>query len=151
MIKIKKVNTIDCSDWDELIVNTYGRPYCFQQQEGCQQRGNVHITIPSKNYEEGMNDIIPEVINDEFKRGVKFDVWLNRDPESPLNPSDEELKNCHYYFGKTDEDEIIFKKDKSNIHMFYERNFYPNLQTVANDLHEKGLIEKGDYVINIDW
>lgn len=98
-----------------------------------------------------MNDRIPEVINDERKMGVKFDVWLNRDPNAPLNPSKEELKRCHYYWGKTEEDEIAWKEDKSHIRMFYERNFYPNIQSVANDLHEKGLIEAGKYVIEIDW
>lgn len=40
---------------------------------------------------------------------------------------------------------------KGQNHLFWERNFYPALQVVANDLYKKGLIEKGDYVINIDW
>jgi hypothetical protein len=35
--------------------------------------------------------------------------------------------------------------------MFWERNFYPDTYTVANDLYDKGLIEAGDYIINIDW
>jgi hypothetical protein len=35
--------------------------------------------------------------------------------------------------------------------MWWDRNFYPNLQMVANDLHEKGLLAAGDYIISIDW
>ena len=83
--------------------------------------------------------------------GVKFKTWLDRDPNAPLNPSKQELKQCNYYWGKTEEDEKHWKEDKSNIHMFYERNFYPDFQTVANDLCEKGLLEPGDYTIDIDW
>jgi hypothetical protein len=133
-----------------LVSQTYGKIYRFQQQEGCQPRGVVDIRVPDENYEEDeMNDKIPEIINDEYNMGVKFDVWLNRDPKEPLNPSDEELKNCHYYY-----DSSIRKdwcEDIGHINMFWERNFYPCLQSVANDLHKKGLIEAGDYAIKIDW
>jgi len=27
----------------------------------------------------------------------------------------------------------------------------PNIQRVANDLHTKGLLEAGKYIIDIDW
>ena len=60
--------------------------------------------------------------------GVKFEKWLERDIKQSVE-------------GRTD----------WYISLFWERNFYPNIQTVANDLHEKGLIEAGDYTINIDW
>lgn len=152
MIKVKNVKMIDLRDWDDLVEKTYGKPYSFQQQDGSKPRGIVNITIPDESYEEEeMNDKIPEIINDEDEMGVKFDVWLKRDPNEPLNPSKEELKKCSYYWGKTEEDEIKWKQDKSHINLFWERNFYPNLQTVANDLYEKGLIEAGDYTININW
>ena len=35
--------------------------------------------------------------------------------------------------------------------MFWERNFYPHVEMVMNDLHAKGLVEAGEYVIDIDW
>jgi len=35
--------------------------------------------------------------------------------------------------------------------LYWKRHFYPDIHTVANDLHEKGLIEKGSYKIEIDW
>lgn len=153
MIKIKNIKQIDVSDWDELVSTTYGKIYDFQQQDGCQDRGSVHITIPDESYEEEMSDRIPEVINGEERIGVKFDVWLKRDPNEPLNPTKEELENCNYYRNDSDsvEEELEYKQSKSNITLFWQRSFYPNLQTVANDLHKRGLIEAGDYSIKIDW
>ena len=90
---------IDVYDWDKFVSDTYGKIYSFQQQNGCQSRGIVKMTIPDDNWEdEEMNDKIPEIINDEENMGVKFDVWLNRNPKQPLNPSDVELKACNYFY-----------------------------------------------------
>lgn len=86
MIKIKNVKQIDVIDWDELVSTTYGKTYNFQQQDGCQDRGNVYITIPDESCEEEMSERIPEVINGDLL-GVKFNVWLKRDPNEPLNPT----------------------------------------------------------------
>lgn len=129
-LEIQTVKMIDVGDWDDLVRETYGKPYLFQQQEGCQSRGIRHLTIPSEPYNEDMNDSIPEKVNGD-EMGVKFEVWLARDPKEPLK----EEPDRHQW----------------GIDMFWERNFYPDLQTVANDLHAKGLIEAGDYIINIDW
>lgn len=113
-----------------MVEETYGRPYKFQQQDGCRDRGIVSITIPDEDYDEDMNDSIPENIN-SAEIGVKFKVWLERDPEQPLSN----------YEGTPE----------VGLRLFWERNFYPDIQTVANDLYDKGLIEAGDYFINIDW
>jgi len=129
MIKVSNTKIIDCHDWDKLVVETYGRPYCFQQQDECQSRGLFELSIPSDfTMEDEMNDSIPEVINGEIM-GVKFDVWLARDPKQPI-PN----QTADYELG-----------------LFWDRNFYPDIYTVANDLHAKGLIEAGDYCIKIDW
>lgn len=149
-IKTKNHKVIELGDWDDLVIETYGRMYSFQQQDGCQGRGNVKLTIPDTDNDSEMHDKIPEIINGEIM-GVKFATWLERDPKAPLNPSDKELKSCNYYWGKTEQDKTSWKQDESNIRMFYDRNFYPDLQTVANDLHKKGLIEAGEYIIEIDW
>jgi hypothetical protein len=126
---IKNVKMIDVQDWDNLVEETYKKPYNFQQQEDCQERGIVRITIPSEyTNDEDMHDSIPEVINGN-KMGVKFSVWLARDPKE--------------WNGK--------KEDKQFLNLFWERNFYPDIYTVANDLYNKKLIEAGDYIINIDW
>ncbi len=129
MIKYSNKKLIEVSDWDKLVEETYGRTYNFQQQDGCQSRGTHTITIPDETDEEEMNDSIPEIVNGE-EMGVKFDVWLARDPKKPI-------KGEKKYDYRTD--------------LWWERNFYPNIQTVANDLHKRGLIEAGEYVINIDW
>lgn len=126
MDKLKTENDIkfvECSDWDAFVMKAYSRPYCFQQQDGCMQRGIYRFSVPSdyEDEEDEMNDSIPEVINgDEI--GVKFKTWLEKDP---LEVDD---------FG-----------------LFWERSFYPNLETLANDMHEKGLIEAGEYCIIVDW
>lgn len=121
---------IDVSDWDDLVTSTYGKHYNFQQQNDCRSRGIFDLTIPSEYSEDNdMHDSIPEEINGE-EMGVKFDVWLNSDLEKHKqnnNWSDWEAE------------------------LFWERNFYPDIHTLANDLHKKGLIEAGTYSIKIDW
>lgn len=131
MIKYQTKKVISCSDWDDLVQTTYDRPYCFQQQEGCQSRGTVNITIPSDWEDDFENDSVPEVVNGE-EMGVSFKAWLARDPKQPLK--DEEDGEREWV-----------------IDLFWARNFYPALHMVANDLHAKGLIEAGEYTIEIDW
>jgi hypothetical protein len=128
MIKYSNKKVIEVRDWDKLVQETYRKPYSFQQQDGCQARGTVNINISSEDDDEEMYDLIPEIINGDVM-GVKFNVWLKRDPKEWNGEKEEE------WF----------------IDLFWERNFYPDLQTVANDLHKKGLIEAGEYSINIDW
>lgn len=128
-MKMKNVKLIEVGDWDNLVSSTYNRVYQFQQQCGCQERGIFNLTIPSKYTEdEEMHDTIPENVNGE-EMGVKFKNWLERDPKQPL----------------------INQKNDWELGLFWERNFYPDIYTVANDLYEKGLIEAGEYIIHIDW
>lgn len=123
-MKISNKKIIEVSDWDALVSETYGKVYHFQQQDGCQDRGTIYLTVPSEDNDSEMYDSI----NGE-EMGVKFAVWLARDPKQPI-PGQE-----HDY----------------ELSLFWERNFYPDLQTVANDLHSKGLLEAGNYGIHIDW
>ena len=126
-MKIKTEKVIDVHEWDKLITETYGRPYCFQQQGGCKSRGIFRLSVPdeAEDYEQ---DSVPEVVNHD-EMGVSFAAWLARDPKAPLAD------------GRTD----------YALGLWWDRNFYPDVQMVANDLHEKGLLEAGDYVIEIDW
>lgn len=130
MFKARNEKVIDVSDWDNLVQETYNRPYNFQQQDGCKGRQRVRITIPDEDYD-FENDAVPEVVNGE-EMGVSFKAWLERDPNQKLN-TDDEWDREH------------------GLRLFWKRNFYPDVQMVANDLHSKGLIEAGDYVIDIDW
>ncbi len=59
--------------------------------------------------------------------GVTFAAWIERDPEQTM---------LH---------------DPSNRELWWERNFYPSVDMIMKDLHEKGLIEAGEYAIEIDW
>lgn len=129
-MKIKSVNVIDVSDWDKLVKETYGRPYSFQQQDGCKDRGKEYITVPC--YPEDFeNDTVPEIINGE-EMGVSFAVWLACDPE-------EKKPFCISEYGNDFSD------------LWWERNFYPSVSMIVNDLHAKGLLPAGEYMIDIDW
>ena len=132
-MKVQTKKVIEVSDWDALVTETYGRPYCFQQQDGCMTRGTVRFTVPDARTDDaGMHDEIPEITNHDTM-GVKFDKWLERDPATPLNGG--AMAICDKQWA---------------INLWWHRNFYPDLQTVANDLHAKGLLEAGDYLIDID-
>lgn len=130
MIKVQTKQVISVQDWDDLVEKTYGKPYCFQQQNGCQDRGNYPITIPAS-ADDFENDTIPEKVNGR-EMGVSFSAWLARDPNQELDSKDEWER-------------------KNGLNLFWTRNFYPDIQMIANDLHAKGLIPAGKYVIDIDW
>ena len=120
---------IDVDDWDDLVSTTYGKIYNLQQQDGCMERGMIDITIPTISYSGDYdNETVPEEINGN-EMGVSFAAWLKRDP-AEWNGS---------------------AADAPHINLFWSRNFYPALRTVANDLYTKSLIPAGNYSINIDW
>lgn len=129
-MKIRNVQVIDVSDWDDLVVKTYGRPYSFQQQDGCKPRGVKYFTVPCdpEDYE---NDTVPEEVN-HCDMGVSFAAWLARDPKQKLDSKDEWDRN-------------------SGLNLWWDRNFYPDVSMIVNDLHAKGLLPAGEYMIDIDW
>ena len=128
MIKYKVINVIDCDDWDNLVQNTYGKPYILQQQNGCMERQRLKITVPPDRVEDFPNDTFEGFKKRRFAEnglGVSFKAWLEKDPNEISNSSEREL--------------------------FWAREFYPNLSMVINDLYEKRLLDKGEYEIDIDW
>lgn len=127
-MKIKTIKQIDLSEWDGLVEQTYGKIYSFQQQDGCQPRGIVDITVPSNYAEDFENTEIPFEVNG-YEMGVSFETWLNTTPEETLK---------------------YFQNDFEN-RLFWDRNFYPSIDMIINDLYSKGLLEEGEYQINIDW
>lgn len=129
MIKTRNIQVIEVQDWDKLVEQTYGRTYSFQQQDGCKERQHWSITVPVQDPEDFENDTVSEVVNGE-EMGVSFKAWLARDPKQPLN-------------GKEDYPWAV--------NMWWDRNFYPSIDMVINDLHAKGLLPAGEYEINIDW
>lgn len=130
-MKIRTEQVIDLSDWDKLVEKTYGRTYSFQQQDGCKDRGSFRFEVPSEETYDFENDTVDEVVNGE-QMGVSFVAWLARDPKQKLDSNDEWER-------------------EHGLEMWWQRNFYPDIQMVANDLYKKGLLEKGKYTIHIDW
>jgi hypothetical protein len=126
-MRIRTEKVIDNNDWDCLVEDTYDRPYEFQQQDGCRNRGVVRLVVPD-NPNDFERDTIPEEVNGD-EMGVSFAAWLARDPKQPIKDQE------HAY----------------ELKLWWTRNFYPDLQMVANDLHARGLLEAGSYTIDIDW
>lgn len=132
MIQIRTEKVIDVNDWDDLVSKTYGRPYSFQQQDGCKERGNFYLEVPQECRWEYENDTVPEEVNGD-EMGVSFAAWLARDPNQMLDTEDK------------------FDRRPWSLRLWWERNFYPEVQMIANDLHAKGLLPAGKYTIDIDW
>ncbi len=126
---MKTKQVIELLEWDSLVEQTYGRPYSFQQQDGCQGRGTVEITVPDEASDHD-RETVPEEVNHETM-GVSFAAWLARDPQQKLSNLEDQEDYC--------------------LKLWWERNFYPDIQTVANDLHAKGLLAAGAHTILIDW
>ena len=126
-MKIRNEKVIDSDAWDDFVYKAYNRKYCFQQQNGCRGRGNHYLKVPDE-ADDFLRDSVPEIVNGE-EMGVSFAAWLARDPQQPLEG----------------------QKYDYQLTLWWDRNFYPDIQMIANDLHEKGLLEAGQYTINIDW
>lgn len=142
-MKIRKENVVEVQDWDKLVKDTYKRPYQFQQQDGCKSRGFFRFSVPDE-AEDFEEDTVPEIVNHD-EMGVSFAAWLKRDPEKLLVKPDkdsgiDDFSIMHWDSG-----------DEFSLELWWGRNFYPDIQMVANDLHEKGLLEADDYTIDIDW
>lgn len=126
-LNYRNIKCVEVNDWDDLIKEVYKKPfYGFQQQDGCKDRGTYRFSVPlvlptPEDFEE---DEIPVEVNGE-DMGVSFKAWLERDEPFFSDDYDEEL--------------------------FWERNFYPHIDMLIQDLYNKGILEEGEYLINIDW
>lgn len=134
-LKTETVKLVTLQEWDEFVSETYGKIYCFQQQDGCKDRGIERITVPDPYADEWdyENTSIPFKVNGK-EMGVSFETWLNTSPSDTIHEFDGDI--CGPEF---------------NNQLFWQRNFYPNVNMIANDLHSKGLLESGEYIIVIDW
>jgi hypothetical protein len=125
--QMKITPSLASQELDALVEKTYGRPYCFQQQDGCQMRGVHHIVVPAEP-EDYEATSVREIVNGD-EMGVAFAAWLARDPEAHIG-------------GRSDE----YVTD-----LWWSRNFYPHQSMVLNDLHARGLLDAGEYLLVIDW
>jgi hypothetical protein len=128
IVRTRTEQVIDVQDWDALVAATYGRPYSFQQQDGCKRRGKESLTVSLDDPVDYEEDTVPDKINGD-EMGVSFKAWLSRDPKE--------------WSGK--------EGDERFLDLFWGRNFYPTADSIAHDLCKRGLIEAGEYVIDIDW
>ena len=133
-LKIRTEQIIDLCDWDKLVKDTYKKPYSFQQQNGCRGRGMFSLCVPDEAEDTSVVvipevlEVIPEVLTGD-EMGVSFSAWLKRDPKTPVKG----------------------ERESWYIETFWERHFYPDIQIIANDLYNKGLLDAGSYLIDIDW
>jgi len=124
----KQVSIVDVQEFDKLVKETYGKPYSFQQQDGCKDRGIFYFTIPVTDLEDIDRTEIPVELNGNIM-GVSFETWRN----TPSNKFDENFNTSW--------------KTK----LFWHRNFYPDVSMILDNLYKRGLLEKGEYGIDIDW
>lgn len=134
-MKVDTIKSVTVQAFNKLVTETYGRVYHFQQQNDCLPRGFYKITVPAtpEDYE---NESVPEVVNHPTM-GVKFESWLKRDPNQYLIGEDYEVYDDNWKV--------------RHLRLWWERNFYPHVSMVINDLYSKGLLEAGEYHINVDW
>lgn len=123
-LKTRKVNLISDSEWDELVKSVYGKPYSFQQQDGCKERGTFEFSVPGSTWNYKNNELMSQESSDDYdEMGVSFQAWIDAIPQEG------NWENT----------------------VWWERNFYPDVSMIIDDLYKKGHLEEGDYCISIDW
>ena len=111
---------------NQLVMQTYGRPYAFNQQEDSKGTDVHFYDIPVENPRDYSRTEMPDVING-LQQGISFETWLNRD----ITQWNGKPENAH------------------QLKLFWVRNFYPCVEMVLNDLQVKDLIPAGKYAICI--
>jgi hypothetical protein len=124
----QNVKLVNLDDWNNLVINTYNKPYAFQSQNKRNKISFFQIDVPLHfDNEELLPESIPE---GSSQYGVQFQSWLKRDPSQPIGDD----------------------KNQWHIDIWWEQHFYPSIHTLANDLFKKGLIEEGTYIIKMkEW
>jgi hypothetical protein len=101
-----------------------------KESQDDEKEENVKMVEKIDEPEDFENTEIPFKINGS-EMGVSFETWLKTSPEDTAKQ---------------------FNRDhKWENRLFLDRNFYPHVDMIINDLYSKGLIEAGEYDIKIDW
>ena len=134
----RTVIKVNHNDWNKFITEVYGKPYNFQQQDGCRSRGVYDFSLPFDfelyDEEEDFLDFVDRTDFNKNQSCVKFSVW-----------KDEKVKY-------KDPDKTVFYQDEyEDERLYWVRAFYPNLYTLLDDLYKKGLLEDGDYELVVSW
>lgn len=77
-LEYDEIRMIDLDRWNDFIRSVYGRPYDFQQQDGCKERGIHFFGVPLKGTPYDFDR------DEAFGRteGVRFEAWLNESVNS---------------------------------------------------------------------
>lgn len=130
-MKIQTIKMITSQDWDAAVMEAYQRPYCLQQQAGGRARGtHIKIQVPNSDHDiedAEMNDTLMGSV-DELDCGVKLAPWLARDPKEKLDGQEYDYE----------------------LELWWKRNFYPYVHVLAHDLHERQILQAGEYTIEIN-
>lgn len=126
-MKTRTVQVIEVDDWNKLVTETYGRPYNLQDQDTYFNNGVcLPLSVPElETNDNEADDDVPEKLGEGGM--VKLATWLARDPQTPEFPYSWERE------------------------LWWYRDFYPDLAALANDLHERGLLPAGEYMIHVWW
>lgn len=65
-------------------------------------------------------------------QAVPFQQWLDADPPTPATDGG-------------------FDRDRFSEELRWDREFYPEVEDVINDLHRRGLIDEGEYAMHVWW
>jgi len=131
-MKVSTIRMVYVDDFNQFVTETYGRPYNFQQQEDRREKELLWIEVPTeKPVDEFAGKDIPKDYSTKEMR-VDFDIWVARDPKEQIKcPPDREDRSW-------------------TLLLWWERNFYPDINMILWDLYNRGLIESGEYYINMD-
>jgi hypothetical protein len=124
-LKIEDVKLIWESELSELVTKTYGRPYSLQQQDEMMAQDTIlRVRVP-----EGL------------------EPWNESYDENPEGYTP--LPTLARWAATETPAEHRFPSYREE--MWWHRNFYPCRDEVLGDLHDKGLLPAGDYVIHCWW
>lgn len=122
MLQYKIVKLIDNSDFDQLVQDTYKKPYRIQQTEGCLERQCFSFKA---NKDLNFAEDLPKNVEFDYEgEGVDFETWVN----TPYTETDD-----------------------YRVNLFWERSFHPYFNDLVLDLCKKGLIKEGEYSMKISW
>jgi hypothetical protein len=120
-MRIKSVKLIDETEFSQLVREAYGRPYRLQQQDHCMGQNEIELITIP---DEGIDIDDPQ----------RFEEW--RDAEAPESRGVDQFGDMRWDW---------------EVELHWEREFYPPLQELVNDMYERSLLPQGDYAIRAYW
>lgn len=167
MLPTKTAQVIWEKDFSDLVVETYGRLYQLQQQEPMMaQNSYLPISVPDAWTSARDEDHVrvreweAERREAEGKLGIRhaseysqhpqwptFQEWLDADPTASVP-----WKYESYSDGRKEQERPDWCRPGGLYHgLWWTRVFFPPLGEVIADLHKRGLLDEGDFLIHAWW